>query len=266
MTRRISILALLSLLAGVGAAPGQSDDQIVQPLQRLSLPTKELPPDPSMITNRPFWKTSVTLGFSMTRGNSDTLLAMAKLQTRHRSAANEWLLGANGAYGESDSEKNRETLHGYGQLNHFFTPRFYDFARMDALHDGIKDIRYRFTASAGLGYFLVQQTNFSYALEGGPSLVTERQGVEDQTYAAARFASRLEWKIAPGARVWHNAEFIPQLNQANNYIVNAEIGIETAILRDLSLQVFLQDNYVNLPAPDYKHNDIRLISGLSYNF
>lgn len=262
MTRWAGILLVLLLLAGVASA----EDETVQPLQRLLLPKRDLLPNPAPATNVPAWKSSATVGFSMTRGNSDNLLVAGKLQTQWKSRVNEWLLGADGAYGEDNSEKTRETLHGYGQFNHFFNPRLYDFGRMDGLHDGIKDIRYRFTASTGLGYYLVQRTNTAFAVEAGPSLVTERQGADDQTYAAARLASRYEYKFGSGARIWQGTELISQMDQPDNFIINAELGIETPVAKNLALQVYLQDNYVNLPAPDYKHNDIRLISGLSYKF
>ena len=262
MMCRVVIIFFAFLLAGIALA----EDEPIQPLQRLLLPKRELLPDRDSLTNTPTWKSSATVGFTLTRGNSDTLLVAVKLQTQRKSKANEWLLGLDGAYGENNSEKSRESLHGYGQFNHFFAPRWYDFGRVDGLHDGIKDIRYRFTASTGLGYYFIQQTNLALALEAGPSLVTERQGADDQTYAAARLASRFEYRLGSGSRIWQRTELIPQVDKQENYVVNAELGIETPVAKDLTLQVYLQDNYVHQPAPDYKHNDVRLISGLSYRF
>lgn len=219
-----------------------------------------------VMTNPPAWKSSVALGFTITRGNSDTLLATGNIQTRRKSSANEWLLGADGAYGEDNSVENRETLHGFVQFNHFFNSRLFVFGRQDGLHDGIKDIRYRFTASTGLGYYLVQQTNTSFVVEAGPSLVTDQQGDQRETYTALRLAERFDHRLNAAARLWQSAEFIPQIDQTANFIVNAEIGIETVITKDLSLQVFLQDNYVNQPAATYKNNDFRLVSGLAFKF
>lgn len=208
----------------------------------------------------------MTFGFIMTQGNSDTLLVTGKLLTKRKSNFNEWLLGADGAYGENDSVKNRETLHGFAQFNHFFNSRLYVFGRVDGLHDGIKDIKYRFTSSTGLGYFLVQRTNTSFVVEAGPSLVSEQQGDQIETYFAARLAERFDYRLNPAARVWQSAEFIPQVDQTSNFILNVEVGIETVITKELSLQVVFQDNFVNQPASTYKNNDIRLVSGLSYKF
>jgi len=157
-------------------------------------------------------------------------------------------------------------VHGFGQFNHFFTDRLFVFGRMDGLHDGIKDIRYRFTASTGLGYYLIQRTNTSFVVEAGPSLVSEQQGDETETYSAMRLAERFDYRLNSTARFWQTAEFIPQADQTANFVLNAEIGIETVITKTLSLQVFVQDSYVNQPAATYQNNDFRLVSGLSVKF
>ncbi len=263
MIRPATIVAVVYLTAALTTLAA---DTPLQPLQELASRTQNLLTDPLPATNRPVWLSSITLGFTMTRGNSDTLLVSGKFRTERKSSINEWLLGADGAYGEDHSVRNYETLHGFGQFNHFFTTRFYGFGRVDALHDGIKDIKYRVTVSPGVGYYLCKETNMTFAVETGPSFITERQGNDDQNYAAWRFAERFDRKLNSRARIWHSAEFIPELDQTDNFIINTDLGIESPLARDLALQVYLQDNYVNQPATTYKHNDLRIVSGISYKF
>jgi putative salt-induced outer membrane protein YdiY len=263
--RFISIFAVLSALVLSGLRAG-AEDIPLSPLQALASQTKNMLEEPAAATNRPAWKSSLTIGFAMTSGNKDTLLVTGKFRTERKSPFNEWLIGANGAYGEANSVKTYETAHGFVQLNHFFTDQLYGYLRGDALHDGIKDIQFRCTASTGVGYYLLKETNMIFSVETGPAYVAQQQGDTDEDYAAWRFAERFEYKLNSHARFWHSAEIIPELEQTDNFIVNAEIGIETAIAKELSLQVYLQDNYVNLPAPSYKHNDVRIVSGLSYKF
>jgi putative salt-induced outer membrane protein YdiY len=267
MMGRWIIYTVAILLSGWGGLCAKGEDVPVLPLQRLSLSTKTQLPDPTSATNVPEWKSSMGIGFSMTHGNSDTLLLTANWETQKKTGPNEWLLGASGAYAEDNEVATRQSLQGNAQFNHFINSRLYDFGRVDGLHDGIKDIKYRFTASIGIGYYLVQRTNFVFSVEAGPSSVTERQGGEPvQTYAAARLAERIEYKLPTGARLWQRMELIPQVDLMANYVVNAEVGIETAIAKNLALQIYLQDNFVNQPAEGYDHNDIRLISGVSYKF
>jgi putative salt-induced outer membrane protein YdiY len=88
----------------------------------------------------------------------------------------------------------------------------------------------------------------------------------DTTYTSLRLAERFEHKFNDNARVWQKVEFLPQVNKPDNFLINAEIGLEASISKKLSLQVALQDNFVNQPAPGRKDNDIKLISGLAYKF
>jgi len=217
-------------------------------------------------TNKPAWESSVSAGLSLTKGNSDTLLTTAAFKTRTKTPANEFLFGVNGSYGENDSVKNNETLHGVGQYNHLFSERFYGYLNAESLHDGIADLQYRFTLSPGAGYYFVKTTNTTFAGEVGPGLIFQRLGGVDTTYASLRLAERFKHKLNDGARVWERAEILPQVNKLENFLVNAEIGAEAALTKTFSLRGTLQDNFVNQPAPGRKDNDVKLISSLVYKF
>ena len=217
-------------------------------------------------TNKPAWESSISAGLSLTKGNSDTLLTTVAFKTRKKTGDNEFAFGADGSYGENDSVKNNETLHGVGQYNHLFSDRFYGFLNIEGLHDGIADLDYRFTFSPGAGYYFLKETNTSFAAEFGPGLITQRLGGVDTTYATLRLAERFEHKLDNGARVWEKAEFLPQVNKLGNFLINAEIGAEAALTKTLSLRVTLQDNFINQPAPGRKSNDVKLISSLVYKF
>jgi putative salt-induced outer membrane protein YdiY len=176
------------------------------------------------------------------------------------------MFGADGSYGENDSVKNNETLHGVSQYNHLFGKRFYGFFNLEGLHDGIADLQYRFTLSPGAGYYFIQETNTTLAGEAGPGLIFQRLGGVDTVYASLRLAERFEHKFNNNARVWQKVEFLPQVNKPDNFLVNAEIGAEAALTKTFSLQAILQDNFVNQPAPGRKDNDVKLISSLVYKF
>ena len=220
----------------------------------------------TVATNKPAWESRISAGLSLTKGNSDTLLTTAAFKTRMKTPANEFMFGVDGAYGESDSVKNNETLHGVSQYNHLFSDRFYAFLNVEGLHDGIADLQYRFTFSPGAGYYLVKTTNTTFAGEFGPGLITQRLGGVDTTYATLRLAERFEHKLNDGARIWEKAEILPQANKMQNFLVNAEVGAEAALTKTFSLRVTVQDNFVNQPAPDRKKNDVRVISGVVYKF
>ena len=55
------------------------------------------------------WESNASLGFTLTRGNSDTSLFTAKVLTARKDIYNEWLLGADGAYGENSGVENADS-------------------------------------------------------------------------------------------------------------------------------------------------------------
>ena len=59
---------------------------------------------------------------------------------------------------------------------------------------------------------------------------------------------------------------MPQIDEFTNYLLVAEIGVESDLTEKMSLRVSLQDNYDNQPAPGRKSNDLRLVTGIGYKF
>ena len=212
------------------------------------------------------WQSSISAGLTLTRGNSDTLLVTGGVLTEKKGKINEWGFGADGAYGVNNGQKDVDTIHTFGQVNHLFTDNFFGYLRVNALHDGISDLQYRLTIGPGVGYYLLKQTNTTLAFEGGSAVVFERLGSKDNTYATLRLAERFEHKFTDRARIWQSVEILPQVNDFNNYLVNAEFGIESSLSKKLSLQTFVVDNFVNQPAAGRQQNDVKLVSGMKYKF
>jgi putative salt-induced outer membrane protein YdiY len=215
---------------------------------------------------KPAWETSAAAGLTLTKGNSDTLLATVSLTTQKKGTANEWAFGVSGAYGENDGNKNNETLQGFGQYNRLFNERWFGYLRADALHDDIANLDYRVSLSPGIGYYVIKSDRTTLALELGPGYVFEKQGGERNDYLTLRVAERFEHKLNDRVRIWQSAEFLPEVERFSNYIINAELGIESALTKKLSLRSYLQNTYDNEPAPGSKKNDLKLVTGLAYKF
>jgi putative salt-induced outer membrane protein YdiY len=61
-------------------------------------------------------------------------------------------------------------------------------------------------------------------------------------------------------------EYLPQVDRWGNYIINSEIGVDTALTKKTSLKVFAIDSYDNEPAPGRKKNDLKLVTAIGYKF
>ena len=240
------------------------------PIARADDSTADLPPPPPKK-----WESVVTAGATLTRGNSHTFLGTLSLNTKRKWTDDEALFGATAGYGENTVDtpagKTENTtdsyIKGFGQWNHLFSPNAYAGLRIGGDHDDIAHLTYRLTVSPLIGYYFIKQTNEFLAAELGPSYIKEKFfGESEHNYIALRIGERFEHKFASGARIWENIEWLPKVQDFQNYLVNAEAGVSAPINKALSVSLVIQDTYKSVPATGKQKNDLKLIAGLSYNF
>jgi putative salt-induced outer membrane protein YdiY len=215
---------------------------------------------------KPAWESSVAVGLTLNKGNSDTLMATAAFLTGKKWEQNELAFGAAGAYGETDGTKNAESAGAFGQYNRLLNDRLFGFGRVEFLYDALAFIDYRVTVSAGLGYYFIKNDRMTLSAEVGPGWVAEQVAGETSEYFTIRFAERFEYKLTKTARIWEMLEYMPQVDRWGNYLVNAELGIETSVSKSVNLRAYIQDTYRSEPAPGAEENDLKLIAGVRYKF
>jgi putative salt-induced outer membrane protein YdiY len=227
-------------------------------------------PDP---TKR--WESVAAVGVTLSRGNSENFLATASINSTRKWVKDEALLGGSAGYGETTTKnaggpdtdvKTDDYIKGFAQWNHLVSERFYAGVRLDAVHDDIADVDYRFTLSPLAGYYLIKKANVFLAVEAGPSFIYEKQGGDEDSYVGARIAERFEYKFRNGAKIWESVEWIPQVDDFDNWILNAEIGVSAPINKALDVRLVMQDTYDNEPAAGREENDFKLIAGIGYRF
>jgi len=220
------------------------------------------------------WKSSAAAGLTLTRGNSDTLLATLGAVTGKKWDANEISLGVDGAYGKSKDQAtgvNSTTagsIHAFAQYNRLFNERLYGYLRVEGLNDSVAAINYRITLSPGLGYYFIKEKKTNLSAEVGPGFVFEKLAGQTQSFVTLRVGEKFHHELSDRARIWESADIMPQVDKFSNYIVNAEAGIEADITQDkkLSLRAVVQDTFNSIPAAGRQKNDFKLITGIAYKF
>ena len=206
------------------------------------------------------------MGFTLTAGNSETMLATAALVGKREWTKARVELGLAGAYGEDTRVANLQTLRGWGQYDRDFAERWYWLGRVEGLHDGIADIDYRFTFSPGVGYWIIRKEKTKLSAEGGVSYVYARRGGSQQDYFALRLAERFEHEFNDRVRLVQNFEILPQIDDVENFFINFDITLESDLSEKLAMTLSFIDNYNNIPAPGRERNDIKFIAGFKYRF
>jgi putative salt-induced outer membrane protein len=221
---------------------------------------------------KPQWESSVALGFTMTRGNSETLLATLTAATGKKWARDELSFGADATYGKSKVDEvdtiNANSGKAFAQYNRLFTERFYGYARVDGMFDDVADIYYRTTLSPGIGYYLIKNKTADLCVEAGPGYIFENVGGNKNDYAILRVGEKFHYALSDRARLTQTAEYLPELSDFNNYIINFMAGVEADLTADkkFTVGVFVYDTYDNIPAPGRKCNDVKLVAAVGYKF
>ncbi len=271
-TKHSTCLKTGTLVASVLAAslPGATAQNATAPAPAPAAPV------PAVEVKKPYWETSAALGATVTSGNSDSVMVTAGFIAQHKDLKNEIRLSIDGGYGTSKvnnggTETTAKFVGGRGQYNRLLTDRFYLYGRAEGLYDAVAGVDYRFTISPGVGYYFIKTDKVLLSGEVGPGVVTEKlvstTGVSDyNTYATLRFAETFEYKLSDKTRIWQSLEYLPQISDWGNYLLNVTIGIETVLTEKLSLRSFLQDTYNSNPAGGREKNDLKWITGVAYKF
>ncbi len=210
---------------------------------------------------------TLNIGLTITEGNSETVLGnVAFVSEGEFTTGNSLRLALEGNYGESKIDDRTETtvenIRGSAKYQHDLSKRWYAAANTSALYDDIAEIDYRAILGPAIGGYLVRQDNLRITAELGPSYVWEKVSRERDNYLAVRIAERLDYRISETARIWQSAEFLPQTEDFEDFLLNAELGASADMTSRMQLRVVLQLSHDSTPGPDLEKNDFTLISGL----
>ena len=219
------------------------------------------------------WQSTVSMNASASRGNADTLLMQAAITSLRKWDKNEIALGADATYGSnSDPTTRKETTTAqnyglYAQYNRILSDRVYLGLRSDARQDRIAFVDYRVTVAPALGYYVIKDDRLKVKTESGPAFIFESlQGAGTANYLTLRLAEEVQWKINDRASIIQGMEYLPQVADFGNFVMNFNLGLSAKITEKASATITFQDFYRSVPAPGRRGNDLRLMAGISYSF
>ncbi|MGA2751470.1 MAG: DUF481 domain-containing protein [Verrucomicrobiota bacterium] len=270
----LAMIADLAQAQGQTNAPASTNQPAAAQTNAPASTNQPARPRPNVHPSTNQWHSTVALGLTIARGNTDTTLVSLSARTEKKWPLNNLALGADALYGESKlpgqstSTETADSQKGFGQYDRTLSDRFYAYGRLEALHDGIADIEYRFTLAPGAGYYFIKNKSADLSVELGPGYIDEKLDDHTHDYATLRAAEKFHYTLSPHARLWETIEYLPEVDELDNYIVNAELGVEAGLNKknNVTLRTVLQDSYDNVPAPGRLKNDLKLIAAVAYKF
>ncbi len=219
------------------------------------------------------WSASANAGLNLTRGNSRTTAGNVGIVAERKGDAHEATVGVEGNYGQSEQtdadggtemKTTVQNEKGYAGYRYLFTDRDYAYMNGELSQDKIADIKYRLILGPGLGRYWIKSDKNTFGTELGISWIKDKIGEDEGDRFALRFAEKYELKISDTAKVWESVEYLPAMDDFDNYLINGEIGVEAAMNSRLSLRIVAQDKYNNVPADDKEKNDFTVTAGIGY--
>ena len=175
-------------------------------------------------------------------------------------------------------EKTTDRWELEGQHDHFWSPAFYSYENGRYEQDDIAGLDYRLRLGAGVGYQWLDDQKFdatgswSFNQEVGAAWIRvdykNPDPDADDSYATLRYAHHLKYhpKWNPDIEGFHNLEYLPQIDDFDNYLIKADVGFTTKIIMNFDLLAKIEWDYNSMPALGRKSSDTRYIVGLGYKW
>lgn len=231
------------------------------------------------INPRTGWTGNVRGGLVINSGNTNNESYHAAFDLRRRSEIDRYTFG--GEYNlerseDSDGDKIRTTDNwkAFGQYDYFFNEKLYGFGRLQVEHDAIAALEYRIAPSIGLGYQWHESPVWNFSTEAGVAYVYEKYEDQDDdpnfddddSYMAVRLAYHYDRKLNDRLLLFHNLEYLPGLDDINNFNLNTDIGLRTDLTKSMFAEFKFEWRHDSQPAAGSRDNDLRYIVAVGWAF
>lgn len=229
------------------------------------------------------WHGSVNVAYQSSRGNtyqnSATVLANVNRRwEKDRFNANFGYYYSETGPTKDSMEKSTDRWELEGQHDHFWSALFYSYINSKIEQDDIAGLDYRFRLGGGAGLQWLDNREFgatgkwSFNQEVGAAWVKnsylDQDPSADDSYATLRYAHHLKYlpKWNSNIEGFHNLEYLPQVDDWENYLMRADVGFSAKIVMNFDLLCKIEWDYNSMPSVGRKSSDIRYIVGLGYKW
>jgi len=165
----------------------------------------------------------------------------------------------------STTDANR--MNGAIKTDFDLTKKWYVYNLAGMGYDEIRKIDLRYEIGPGIGYHLIQWTNFFVNTEVGVTYQKEERtdGSELSTFFG-RLAENATWKITPRLSWDEKFEYMPRIEDPHHYRMRFETNLRYALLQNIFLNLSVIDIYDSRPANRVRKNDLQVRSSVGVKF
>lgn len=214
------------------------------------------------------WTGSVTIGSNISSGNTDRATASATIDAaRELDNDDRITLGFNWNYAEENDLRTQRRTGARGQYDSFLTEKTYWLAQLSAESDEQAGVDLRWTAGLGLGRQVLEDAEWKWSVEAGLSYFNEEfDSGADDSYLAARLASRSDWIYSEKTSFGNVIEIFPSLEGGDDVYGRSDTRITVNLTESMLGQIQWIWDWDNTPAMGHKRSDHLLLLTVGWAF
>jgi putative salt-induced outer membrane protein len=231
------------------------------------------------------WNGGANVGFSLTRGNSQTENLALAFNAARATKTDKLTLYTNAVYGTNQlatPSTTANTESGGIRYDRNINPRAFAFVSADFSSNALQDLNLRSVGSVGLGYHAIKSDRTTLDFLAGGNFTNENytETMTDTTvtppvtstfkvvhnFAGLTLGEELTHKLGKSTVLAQKLYFYPDLTETGNYRGTFDLGLVTKISKWLGWQSGFSDIYVSNPPPGARQNDVVLTTGLNVSF
>jgi putative salt-induced outer membrane protein len=210
-------------------------------------------------------------------------LEFSYLETSGNTDSQSFLLAGKGERAGIDSKLEGEVKALYGtkddvasdkswmvrlKYDRNITERTYAFFAQTVERNVLKGIEVRYVSLLGLGHYFVKSVTDSLKGEAGAGYTRENpvSPFPDRGFPTARLFGEYAHSFAEKTRFEQTVEYLPNLKEAKDYLINEESAFITNLMGNLAFKVSYAMVYDNLPPPTFHKTDRLFKSSLLVTF
>jgi putative salt-induced outer membrane protein YdiY len=220
--------------------------------------------------NPPLFTGSITVGGTVTRGNTDTETLAAGIKLGYRLKAEQLSFSGEYDYGQQKVAGVSTTSVDHWDLDakyqHYFTKKFYGYIEGDAAKDRIAFLDLRFDPSAGVGYNWLDGEPLKFNTEGGIAWLYEKYTNDTPTVedAALKLAYHLTYDFNDKVSLFHDVTYVPSLDRGSRFLLESDLGLHAKLNDKLFTELKAEWDYNSTPAIGALKNDFRYVVSVGY--
>ena len=231
------------------------------------------------------WNGGANVGFSLTRGNSQTENLALAFNAARATKKDKLSLYTNAVYGTNQLATPSTTANteaGGIRYDRNVNPKMFGFIGADFMSNALQNLNLRSVGSVGMGYHAIKNDRTTLDFLAGGNFTDENytMTVTDNTvtppttttfkvvhnFAGLTLGEELGHKLGKSTVLAQKFYFYPDLTQTGEYRGTFDLGLVTKISKWLGWQNQFGDIYVSNPPAGARKNDIVLTTGLNFSF